>query len=155
MAYRILAPCRITPACSLIHPGRYPGRSTSVMIGILKASQYRIKRAAYRMNPHREHQPGPAAGCKQIRRFHRSYVQNRQPYWQPSSDGFQRNRNHPQWPGLRFEHHKEASDHRYYFPYFIRCMRWFWHTLPFPVIAGRYKGQKLLDLLKHSGSFSA
>ena len=40
-----LLPCLIMPLCSWSVPGRYPGVSTSVTIGMLKESQNRIKRA--------------------------------------------------------------------------------------------------------------
>ena len=41
----ILAPLRITPPNSCAVPGRKPGTSTKVRIGMLKQSQKRMKRA--------------------------------------------------------------------------------------------------------------
>ena len=41
----ILAPWRITPPYSWSVPGRKPGQSTKVTIGMLYASQVRMKRA--------------------------------------------------------------------------------------------------------------
>ena len=38
-AYNSLAPCRIIPLYSCLTPGKNPGTSTNVIIGILKASQ--------------------------------------------------------------------------------------------------------------------
>ena len=42
-----LAPRRMMPACSCSVPGRYPGTSTSVTTGTLKASQNWTKRPAF------------------------------------------------------------------------------------------------------------
>src|ERR1700737_4446257 len=42
------APCLIMPPCSCAVPGRNPGTSTNVTIGMLKQSQNRTKRAAFR-----------------------------------------------------------------------------------------------------------
>src|SRR5919198_5825788 len=41
-----LLPCLMIPLCSWSAPGRYPGVSTSVTIGMLNASQNLMKRAA-------------------------------------------------------------------------------------------------------------
>ena len=46
-AYSSLAPCRMMPPHSCSVPGRKPGTSTRVRIGIPKASQVRTKRAAF------------------------------------------------------------------------------------------------------------
>jgi hypothetical protein len=47
-ANRSFAPCLMMPPNSCPVPGRNPGTSTSVRIGISKASQNRTKRAALR-----------------------------------------------------------------------------------------------------------
>ena len=44
-AYKSLAPCRMMPPYSCAVPGKKPGTSTKVMMGILNASQKRTKRA--------------------------------------------------------------------------------------------------------------
>ena len=46
-AYSSLAPCRMMPPCSWSTPGRKPGTSSSVTIGMLKASHICTKRAAF------------------------------------------------------------------------------------------------------------
>jgi hypothetical protein len=45
-AYSSFAPWRMMPPCSCATPGRNPGTSTKVTIGMLKQSQNRMKRAA-------------------------------------------------------------------------------------------------------------
>eukprot|EP00962_Isochrysis_galbana_P048654 scaffold20356_cov125-Isochrysis_galbana.AAC.12 len=45
-ANRSLAPFRMMPSCSCTRPGRKPGTSTKVRIGMLKQSQKRTNRAA-------------------------------------------------------------------------------------------------------------
>ena len=46
-AYKSFAPCLIIPPCSWLVPGKNPGTSTNVTIGILNESQKRTNRAAF------------------------------------------------------------------------------------------------------------
>lgn len=46
-AYRSLAPCRMMPPYSCAVPGKNPGTSTNVIIGMLKASQKRTNLAPF------------------------------------------------------------------------------------------------------------
>ena len=46
-AYSSFAPCRMIPPCSWSTPGRKPGTSSRVTIGMLKASHIWTKRAAF------------------------------------------------------------------------------------------------------------